>query len=111
VSEKDVDLQQTTQTFVRFLLSQLNKELLEIESSRGIKPAATVNVVDKVFGFHVQSCTTFLHSGVVEMSATSIQSLTLDLIYPAATQTKSQGKQSKYFIIMRLSITVFVTLF
>ena len=89
-SEKqDADLQQTSQTFLRFILTQLNKEIVEAESSRVGGIRAATNVIDNVFGFYVKSCTTFQLSGVTETASNAIQSLSLELIYSSSAQSKT----------------------
>lgn len=97
LSDKETDTLQTTQTFLRFILTQLNKELVEAENSTAASirtKRVSSNVIDRVFGFYVKSCTTFLNSGVTETASNAIQSLSLELIYPSASTSKPPHKQS-----------------
>jgi hypothetical protein len=104
LSDKETDILQTTQTFLRFILTQLNKELVEAENSNAASNRAkkvSSNVIDRVFGFYVKSCTTFLNSGVTETASNAIQSLSLELIYPSTNSSKPPHKQSTTAITMR----------
>ena len=94
LSDKEADILQTAQTFMRFILTQLNKELFEADAASNRAKRASTNVIDRVFGFYVKSCTTFLNSGVTETASNAMQSLSLELIYPSANSPKPPHKQS-----------------
>jgi hypothetical protein len=87
-ADRESDLQQLTQVFVRFMLSQLSKELHEVEAASIEQMKG--NAIDRVFGFFVRSCTTFLQSGVNEVAATAMQSWTVELLYANPKSQKSK---------------------
>ena len=70
------------QTFIRFLFSQLNKEIVEMNSRYG--SISITNIIDEIFGFSVKSYTTFLQSGYIDIASSSIRTFSIDLLYPSS---------------------------
>jgi hypothetical protein len=76
-SDSAVDSQHFSQVFGRFLLQQLSREV-DAEAKYEGRP----NMVDELFGFSIETTTTFLSSGTVERQAALIRSTALELSYP-----------------------------
>ena len=103
-SSEPIDSTQTVQLFLKFMLSQLQRELeSEIKSknsqldkdNKGKEKNKSstsdsssnipTNPIDKLFGYSVVTNTTFLQSGTSESGSSTIRATTLDIAYPLPT--------------------------
>ena len=87
----NIDTQQMSQVFCRFLFQQLHREadLAILAKNRTAASASTVpvpivsmlNTIDSVFGYSVATTTTFLQSGTIELGSAN-KAYSLEVVYP-----------------------------
>jgi hypothetical protein len=87
----NLDTQQMSQVFCRFLFQQLHREadLAILARNRTMSPyggtvsaiVAMPNTVDSVFGYSIATTTTFLQSGTIELGSAN-KAYSLEVVYP-----------------------------
>jgi Ubiquitin carboxyl-terminal hydrolase/Exonuclease len=87
----NIDTQQMSQVFCRFLFQQLHREadLAILARNRTAASASAVpvpivtmlNTIDSVFGYSVATTTTFLQSGTIELGSAN-KAYSLEVVYP-----------------------------
>ena len=94
----NIDTQQMSQVFCRFLFQQLHREadLAILAKNRAVStygistsppsiatllPTAGMNTIDSVFGYSIATTTTFLQSGTIELGSAN-KAYSLEIVYP-----------------------------
>ena len=94
----NIDTQQMSQVFCRFLFQQLHREadLAILAKNRAVStygistsppsiatflPTAALNTIDSEFGYSIATTTTFLQSGTIELGSAN-KAYSLDIVYP-----------------------------